>query len=261
MRYHELIEKLRDKYEIESNSTTLSPEILDVRLLDGSETLWNEQVLYIGTIGREVPDCPIMLLSGDDAPILPTGSYYGRIRKEDLCSLFNTAKDLVFEDLKADVYSLELLQMALKGKNITKIMNAAAKILGNALILVDSGQKVIAHSTIYKIMDPLWAQNIKRGYCSYEFLQRVRANRQMKEWVKHGRDTQIITLSGDLQPKLVGRITHEGHLAGALIMIAHHTKITHLHFRLLPLIGKILFNTFFRNPEGEFNNSQYSTIL
>ncbi len=39
-----------------------------------------------------------------------------------------------------------------------------------------------------------------------------------------GRDSQLIVLPGDKQPKLVARIISEGHITGSLIMIEHHTK-------------------------------------
>lgn len=264
MRYNDLIEVLQSTFDIQAQVSGNSPAIVDIQLLDENRQHWNENVLYVGSSARlkNPPERPVMLLSTDDPPPLPEGSSYGRIRNEDLHRLFDAAKALIFEDLRGESMFFELAQMALSGKTIDSIINTAAKLLGNALILVNSSHKVLAHSTVYEIVDPLWAKNIEMGYYSYEFVQKVRSNRDMKEWSKQGSETQLITLPGDLQPKLVARITQDGHVAGAVIMIEHHTPIGRTHLRLLPLVGKILFNVFTRDSSpGEVQGSLYSNIL
>lgn len=264
MHYQELIAALQEKYELQAGMTSNSPAIMDIRLLDRNEHHWKEHVVYVGSFAqvKTPPDRPIMLLSVDKPLTLPEGSNYTHIRNEDLYDVFNKAKDLIFEDLRGDGIFFELAQMALNGKSIACVINTAAKLFGNALILVDSSQKVLAHSTIYEIVDPLWAQNIERGYCSYEFVQKVRSNSQMKEWSKQGSETQLITLPGDLQPKLVARITQEGHVVGALVMVEHHTSTGRSHLRLLPLVGRLLFDVFNRDSASEgAHGSFYSTIL
>jgi len=264
MRYHELIEKLQERYEIQPQRGGDSPTIVDIRLLDGNEERWNENVLYVGSCAglKNQPDRPVTLLSVDEPPDLPEGSRCARIRTGDMYNLFNTAKDLIYGDMREEVIFFELAQMAINEKSIEHIINGAATLLGNALILVDSGQKVLAHSTNYEIADSLWAQNIKKGYCSFEFVQMVRSSRDMKEWSRKGNETQVITLPGDRQPKLVARITQNDHVVGALVMVAHHTPVGHLHRRLLPLIGRLLFTVLNRDSSsGGVHSSFYSAIL
>lgn len=264
MRYRELIEKLQEKYEIQPLVDGDSPAITDIRLLEGNEEQWNEYVLYVGSCAglKNPPDRPVMLLCVDDPPALPEGSTYARIRLDDMCSLFNTAKNLIYRDLHEEAIFFDLAQMAANDKNVEHIINAAAALLGNALILVDSGQKVLAYSTNYEIVDPLWAQNVRRGYCSFEFVQIVRSSKDMKEWSKGGNETRLITLPLDRQPKLVARITHKNHVVGALVMIVHHKPVGHLHLRLLPLIGKLLLTVLNRDSSFEqVYHSSYGAIL
>lgn len=264
MRYNQLVSMLCEKFEIKDWRSGDSPEITDIRLLDGNEQHWSEQTLYVGSFMKAgaLPDRPVMVISTDGELSLPSGSSCARIREEDTYSLFNIVKDLIFEELREGGMFFELSHMALSGKSLAYVINSAASLLGNALILVDLSQKVLAYSTNYEIADPLWAQNIERGYCSYEFVQKVRSNREMKEWSKGGQETQVITLPGDRQPKLVARIVHEGHVVGSVIMIAHHTSIGRGHRRQLPLIGKILFDVFNRDSvSGVYNGSIYSNIL
>lgn len=265
MQYQELIAKLQEKYTLSAEMTSNnSPAIMDIRLLDRNEHHWKEHVLYVGSFAQLTtpPDLPIMLISGDKPLSLPKGSNFTHVCNEDLHDAFNAAKNLIFEDLRGDGIFFQLAQMALSGKSIDCVIDTAAKLFGNALILVDSSQKVLAHSTTYEILDPLWAQNVERGYCSYDFVQMVRSNRQMKEWSKLGRETQLITLPGDLQPKLVARITKEDHIIGALVMIVHHTSTGPIHLRLLSLVGRVLFDVFHRDSTSEgANGSFYSTLL
>lgn len=264
VRYNELVQLLQETYAIQPRSGGCSPVITDIRLLDGNEQQWHEHVLYVGSIAelKSPPHQPIMLLAVDEPPALPEGSCYAKIRNEDLYDLFKAAQEFIAEDLRGDAIFFELAQMALYEKNIAGIINTAAALLGNALILVNSAHKVLVHSTNYEIVDPLWVQNIERGYYSYEFVQKVRTNRDMQEWSKQGSETQLITLPGDKQPKLVARITQEGHVIGALIMIEHHTPIGRIHLRLLPMVGKLLFDAFNRETaSGSVHGSLYSSIL
>lgn len=264
MRYGELIGRLQERFKIEVVMRNDSPDIRDIRLLDGKEHNWDEKVLYVGNCSllKSSPDRPIMLLAAGDPPFLPAGSNFARIREEDIYCLFNAAKEMIFEEIQEKNIFFELAQMAVREKSIEAIINRAAELLGNALILVDAGQKVLAYSTNYEIVDPLWLQNIRRGYCSFEFVQIVRSSKDMRTWSRRGNETQSITLPGDQQPKLVARITEKNQVVGALVMIAHHTPVSHLHRHLLPLIGRLLFIILTRDSSaGGIHSSYYSAIL
>jgi hypothetical protein len=265
MRFNELIGMLQNKYEIRLLMSDDFPSaIKDIRLLDQNEGYWNEHTLYVGRFDQlnNLPDRPIMLLCIDEPNALPKGSSCAQIQEDDLYQLFNTAKDLIVGDLKEGSMLYELAHLALNGKNISSVINTAASLLGNALIFVDYSQKVLAYSTNYEIVDKLWVENIAKGHCSYEFVQKVRSNNQMREWRKQGSETQIITLPGDKQRKLVARITQEGHVAGAIVMIEHHTPIARSHIRQLPLVGRILFDVFFRDSaSSSMRGAFYSNIL
>lgn len=263
MRYIEMIKFLQEKFSIENLINFYNAKISDVKLIDKDTKHWDEKTLYVGTTRSSgtKPQSPVMLISSDKNIILPEGSSISKISKKDVTSVYNFARDLIFEELRSEAALFQLTQAVLAKKNLTYLMNMAAELLGNAIILTDGGKKVLAHSTNYEIMDPLWAENIVRGFLSYEFLQKVRTNKQMKEWDKQGRDSKLIVLPGDKQPKLVARIIQEGHITGSLIMIEHHTKLTPLHYKILPLVGDILFESFSYDSSKGMYNSLHSSIL
>lgn len=264
MLYSELIILLKEDFEIVNNINYNNSKINNVKLIDSDRNVdkWNEKTLYIGNYSctSSMP-VSIMMLGTDESPNLPEKSSYSKINPGDIYKIFNAAKDLIIEDLRSEAALFELTQEVLNKKSILSLINHAADLLGNALILTDVEHKVLSYSTNYEIMDPLWADNIERGYCSNEFIQNVRMNKQMKEWNKLGNDVVKITLSGDKQPKLVSRIIYDGHVAGSLIMIEHHTKITHTHFKQLLLVGNILFESLNYDISTGIKKSFYSSIL
>lgn len=263
MRYIEMIKLLQEKFPIENSINFYNAKISDVKLIDKDTKRWDEKTLYVGTTsGSEtMPKTPIMLISSSKDNSLPEGSSISFVCENDVKDVYNFARDILFEELRSEAALFELTQAVLNKKSLANLMNMAADLLGNAIILTDGAKKVLAYSNAYEIMDPLWAENIERGYISYEFIQKVRINKQMKEWDKQGRDSQIITLPGDKQPKLVARIIQEGHIAGSLIMIEHHTKITPLHYKMLPLVGDILFESFNYDSSKGMYKSLHSSIL
>ncbi|GAV22929.1 PucR family transcriptional regulator [Carboxydothermus pertinax] len=264
MTFHEVVEMLAKKFTIETHLSETSPEVKDFKLVSETETSWDENTIYIGNLNKinSLPPNPIMLICSTEKISLPKGSNYIIVREHELAEIFNEVKNIIFDDLTEANKLIELATMALKGKSLPSLINFAASHLGNALVLIDASQRVLAYSTNFEIVDPLWKQNVSRGYCSYEFIQKVRASKDMTEWSKYGSDTQIITLAGDKQPKLVTRITQEEHVVGALIMIEHHTPLQSYHFKQLPIVGRILFDVFFRESGGgTFNRSLYSTLL
>ncbi|MBP1927145.1 hypothetical protein J2Z76_003018 [Sedimentibacter acidaminivorans] len=263
MRFIELVNLLKENHEINVIMDSNSNKVTDIKLIDRNISKWDENTLYLGSIDNlsNKPICPIMLFCIETYPDLPVGSSCMQIQENDLNDIYKESIELIIEDLRIGSALFELAKSVIDKKSIVQIINLAAKIIGNALILVDSGNKILAHSTIYEIADPLWAENIKRGFCSLEFMQQVRSNKEMLEWNRNGCETKTITLPDDLQPKLVARIIQNSHVVGALIMIEHHTAINYSHLKQLPLIGNILFDTFNYDGTKGIQKSFNSTFL
>lgn len=266
MYFSEMIEELKNSHELNIQLQGSKIEIIDVVFLTFCPVSWSEHTLYIGnsSILSPVPDKPIMLLTTDEVPvqhILPAGSSLGITKSKDLKTIYNLTMEILYKDLKSQVILLKIAEEALEGKDIVSLINTAASLIGNALILVDVNMKVLVHSTDFEIMDPLWAENIRLGQYSNEFIQKVKYNKDMHDWRKSDEASKIITLEGDIQPKLVTRIIQNGHVVGGLVMIAHHTPIKHSCVKQLPKIGTILFDTF----NSIFGDSRFtsfhSTIL
>ncbi len=265
MYFIDMIEEIKMNFEVSLHKRGNQHEILDIVFLNFCPVSWSEYTLYIGdsSMLHPEPDRPIMLLTTGHESIddlLPQGSSLGII-KGDLYRLYNSTKDILYRDLKSQSILFRISEEALNGKDVVSLINTAATLLGNALILADNNMKVLVYSTDIEIMDPSWAENIKRGQYSYEFIQKVKVSKDMQEWKKSDGETKIITLDEDNQPKLVARITQAGHIVGGLVMIAHHTPINYSHEKLLTKIGRILFDSFNHIYDGNTSKSLHSTIL
>ena len=260
MDYYKLLETLQKKFEMKSLLCADSPKIRDIQALRSSENLWKPDVLYIGNsvLAQVPPSEPIMLLSSEESCHLPAGSNYSQIRKQDTDAIFAMAKDLIFEELQIKAILLELAQAALSGKNVIELMNSAATLMENALILIDLNFRILAHSTTHEIADPIWSETIENGSLSYEFVQKIRSSNEMKEWGKHRNKTQIFSLRDE--PTLVAGIAKNGHVMGGIIMLADYSKINHRHLQLIAPIGTLLFDAFHYDSSHELYSS-YNRIL
>lgn len=266
MLFLEMVNELQKSYEIAISDFDNQTLIFDVVLLTNSQVDWFSNTLYIGSVPQiDYPlELPIVILSPDCEDFenrLSPGSCWGIIKSESLNEIYYMAKEILYENLKFQAISFQVAQAVLESKNIVSLMNKVAALMGNALILIDSNMKVLAYSTIYEIMDPLWLENIKQGHYSYDFIKKVKFNSEMQSWSKTGEDNKTITLNGDLQPKLVSRITKNGHLVGGLIMIAHHTPIRSMHTKQLPQIAKLLYEFLCISTENEIYKSVYSSAI
>lgn len=147
-------------------------DISDVTLIDGVQKEYSRNVLYIGyyeQIGsKNLPSQCVLVRTNETSALKCTESNLALVERNNLFFLMNTAKSLVDASRSKGLYA-ELMDCAAQTKSITSVLNLAASKLGNSLILLGTDFKVLDFSKVYPIDDPLWNQNIKQGYCDYEF--------------------------------------------------------------------------------------------
>ena len=107
--------------------------------------------------------------------------------------LYPAVKPFIQEDL------LKFIDLASNASDMERILNTAARYIGNALILIDLFGAVLCYSSDFEILDPLWAENIRQGSYTGDFSRKVRANNSMQDWSRTGQPVQEITLEGDMQ--------------------------------------------------------------
>ena len=213
-------------------------DIWDVALIDGTSRDYPESTLFFGYAeqlpGGVLP--PQCVLAARPGTAVPAGT--GSLALTDgasLFALFNAAKALS-DASRGQGFSGELMDCAARSGAVEPMIDLAAARLGNSVVLLDADYKILAASTVFPIDDPLWAENIRQGYCSYEFISAVRE----LDAVKNARPTSdpvVVTCSASPLRKLSSKVFIGGSLAGIVLMLEKETPISAEHMRLLPVLS------------------------
>ena len=264
MRFSSLIRQISDNKSIQIVHSTNTFEISDIALLDGFQAEYANTTVYFGyyeqLCGKHLPlQCVLARtenvnalteVSGDLALAEPTSLFY----------LFNTARQRLDADRGRGLYA-ELLEAAARSASIDPLINLAASKLGNSVVLLDTDFKVLSHSTVFPIDDPLWAENIRQGYCSYEFVSAV-AELDTVRSAPPTSDPVVVTCYASPLRKLSSKIFINDKRVGIVLMLEKETPISPAHMELLPIISAAAGATIARYaPYLISSNTVYQKLL
>ena len=123
------------------------------------------------------------------------------------------------ESAPADLYA-SLLQLAGSQADMDVILDSAATSLGYALVLVDADFRVLAHSVTKPVPDKLWQENIRKGFCSYEFILAVR-EMGLSRITRGSAGPVEVSCSESPYRKFASPLHLNGSYAGFLLMITN----------------------------------------
>lgn len=222
---------------------------VDVELITEKKTEFLENCIYVGTTSslkgkfdKLSNSCFILL--NDDSIILENfidnkGMIIEINENENILEIYNEVRTLFRRDVKYNQFKISLLEVLLSGDGIYKIIDVASKLIGNPLIVIDLSFKVLANSPIEEITDLLWMDNVKKGYCSYEFISEL----TKLESLKKGRKTSYpfeVTCPESPNKKVVFKIEVSGKVIGNIILIECVKKIDPYDYDYLMLLSQII---------------------
>jgi len=214
-------------------------DIKDSALIDGLEEDFQNDVLYIGyyrqiALDRLPPHA--VLVRGEAAPLPPSsGCDLALVGEKELFRFFNAAKALLDASRTRGIYA-ELMDCAAQTKSVSACVNLAASKLGNSVVLLDTDFKVLACSNVYPIDDPVWEQNIRQGYCGYDFISAVNEMDIIKNSPKTS-EPIVVTCSASPLRKLTSKILRGGQVIGFVIMLENENALSPSHFEMLPTVS------------------------
>ncbi|ASA25913.1 PucR family transcriptional regulator [Paenibacillus donghaensis] len=129
-----------------------------------------------------------------------------------------TLNELQRERIEIEHYTASLFTAYISGAGLSAIVNTAAELLGNPVIVVDASFKIVAHSSQEDIDDYIWRENIRKGYCSYDFIAAV--NRM--ESVRRGKQTDAsyeVACEETANTKLISKINVGGKQIGNILLL------------------------------------------
>ncbi len=239
MLFSELISSISEKVPVTTVSISDCFDIRDTALLDGVQDDFQNDVLYIGYYeqisSRKLPTHCVLVASAATETLESAGNDLALAEEQKLFFLFNLAKSLVDASRSKGLYA-ELMDCAAQTKSVTAFANLAASKLGNSIVLLDRDFKVLANSNIYPIDDPLWAQNIRQGYCSYEFISAVSDMEIVKNAPKTSEPIVVTCYASPLR-KLSSKIFQSGHMIGFVVMLENENPVSPQHFELLRIVS------------------------
>lgn len=227
----------------------LDISIIDSELLTEEKHTYQDNCIYIGksSVFKGNTDKyrnACFILINDDSSMLEKYTASGlKIielgQNEDPAEIYMETKSILRKNARYNQFKISLLDILLSGEGLHKIISTASKLIGNPLIVIDLSFKVLSSSPAEDITDPLWSDNVKKGYCSYEFI----AELKKMEVIKRGRKTKRpfeVTCPESPNKKVVFRIEVEGKIIGNILLIECQKQITAEDYDYLVLISDII---------------------
>ncbi|BCN32670.1 PucR family transcriptional regulator [Anaeromicropila herbilytica] len=264
MTFAKLIELLSKDYTLDIISSSEHLEIHDVALLDNKHEK-NKSILYFG-YDKQLGDCELIpsqcILAHKDKLLdssLPVENL-AFVPEESLFSIFNEAKSIIETRRSKGIYK-ELTKLADQTKSIEAVIDAASVSLGCSLLFCDMHFKIIASSTTIPVIDPLWKDNIKQGYCSYEFIKEVKE----LEPIRHASmNTAAVEVTCNSSPyrKLSCKVFHNRIQIGFLLLIEGDNRFLPSHYEMLSTVSNIISYTISFHAKDLFEESTlYQQVL
>lgn len=265
MNFSKFVEKISEEYSIDILSQEDDLEIQDVALIDNKHDNTIRNTLYFG-YDKQLENAVIfpsqcIIARTDSAALsLPTaGVNMALIPEDSLFTLFNDAKNLI-ETTRKGVFE-DLTAIADKTHNLDAVIDAASVMLGNSLLFCDMNFKIIANSTSIPVLDPIWTENIEKGYCCYEFINEVK---ELESIRNASQTTAAIEVTCNRSPyrKLSSKVFHNQTQIGFLLMIEGENNVLPTHFEMLSTISHVISYTIsYYKPDLFEKNSLYHEVL
>lgn len=246
MIFTKLIEIISKEYSIDILSQGENFEIHDIAFIDSKHDNTMKNTLYFGYDKQlnNLTSVPYQCIIGHTNSTLPTFSNLGNIAfvtEDSLFTIFNDIKALIELAPSRGIFE-ELTALAYKTHNIEAVIDAASTRLGNSLLFCDMSFKIIASSNSIPVVDPLWTENAKKGYCDYEFINEVK---ELKSIRNASPTTTAVEVTCPLSPyrKLSSKVFHNQTQIGFLLMIEGEKNIFPYHFEMLSAISNVITYT------------------
>lgn len=247
--FNEIVEYLEKKITAVHFDMEQEIYFVDAELVTEKKKVYSENYIYIGKTSMlknnmdKINNACFILVNDDSTKLEKYIENKLKIieinENEDMLEIYNEVRAFFRKDVKYNEFKIPLLEVLLSGEGLNKIINTASELIGNPLIVIDLSYKVLASSPIENITDLLWMDNVKKGYCSYEFI----AELTKLEIVKEGRKTNHpfeVTCPASPIKKVVFKIEVEGKIIGNILLLQCQKQIHFDDYDYLRLISEII---------------------
>ncbi len=157
-------------------------------------------------------------------------------------------------------YSHILMETFISGASLQDIITRTEQMIDNPIMVIDNSYRVICESGSESCGDVVWCENIKNGYCSYEFITQF--NRISE--VRNISTNSDAFLSGCLNSPLrrsICKLRDGGHILGYLLAIELNSPFTELKMEILELVSKLVSRMIAHTDSVSFGGSSMQNLF
>ena len=269
MNFREIIEILGKKHEISMVCHGAGENIHRVRLWDGKGCEEDRSTLFFG-YGIQYDELPAQCILAaknvNEITEIVRKSWKNNSRSlaiinvEDYVSVFNEVQDLVASHYNSSFYSY-LSEVAGRVGNYDSLVDIASQSFGASLIFIDMNFRILSYSTQVPVTDKIWSDNIKKGYCDYEFIQEVKKLRSLQESFSDETPVEVTCMSSPFR-KIASRVYCRDTCIGILILIEGDHSYRQDHYEMLKSLSHVLSGfVMIHSPELLYQTDEYHQFL
>ena len=158
MRFHEIVDFLRKRYDVDVLSSDFDIEIRDVRLLDPEDENMDDRTLYF-SYKKQTGELPYnIMLTSDCGPEKPPehDMNLAQIPADDFIPIFNAAQDMVDRHKRNDFRDY-MMEVADRVRGVDTFIDIASQSFGASLVLIDANYRVVTDKSVFHALKPPFA--------------------------------------------------------------------------------------------------------
>ena len=196
----------------------------------------------------------------DESAFSAPVSDFAVIPKEQFAAVFNRIQDILSERNEND-YLHYLMHTADSVRSVDELIDMASQTFNASLVLIDRDFRILSHSTRIPVTDELWVDNIRKGYCDYEFITEVKKLKSV-QMANPGTAPFEVTCSASPYKKLACRVYCKDAWIGSLLLIEGEQTYRQEHYEMLRMLSSVTGYTLLSySPELLYRTSEYQTFL
>ena len=262
----EFCKKLSAKLKFEKCIIGYNSQIYELKELfaEAIPDRYENDTLYIvhdATVLKTV--VPQNLICAGDIPDGTSGQLVNCIQIDpyDYERSASLSNSILNEAYRMQALYTSMLQMIFDGKGISSVLGSIGNRVESSIVIIDMSGKILAHSTPFRLENPLWVQSVKQNYCPTEFMEHIRKLRQ-ETGKQPGSDPYVRYCEEMELYYLCSKITREDALFGYIFMIQPKKEFGPDCYEMLSLISKTLTETTLKNQDKiALHSYLYSEML